>query len=83
MKVEQLGITLVLLGPSSLQAWIILLLIFFKEVVFFFFAPNVTDIDMLENVEIGEQKQRDDAYKAAKKKTGIYVDKYVDYNCNV
>ncbi|PQQ06019.1 SART-1 family protein DOT2 [Prunus yedoensis var. nudiflora] len=33
------------------------------------------DIDMLENVEIGEQKQRDDAYKAAKKKTGIYVDK--------
>lgn len=51
--------------------------------MFFFFAPNVTDIDMLENVEIGEQKQRDDAYKAAKKKTGIYVDKYVDYNCNV
>lgn len=36
------------------------------------------DIDMLENVEIGEQKQRDDAYKAAKKKTGIYVDKFND-----
>lgn len=32
-------------------------------------------MDMLENVEIGEQKQRDEAYKAAKKKTGIYVDK--------
>lgn len=31
---------------------------------------------MLENVEIGEQKKRDDAYKAAKKKTGIYDDKY-------
>lgn len=38
---------------------------------------NVTDVDMLENVELGEQKQRDDAYKAAKKKTGIYADKYV------
>lgn len=33
------------------------------------------EVDMLENVEIGEQKQRDDAYKAAKKKTGIYDDK--------
>lgn len=30
---------------------------------------------MLENVEIGEQKLRDEAYKAAKKKTGIYSDK--------
>ena len=30
---------------------------------------------MLENVEIGEQKRRDGAYKAAKKKTGIYDDK--------
>ncbi|VFQ79586.1 unnamed protein product [Cuscuta campestris] len=30
------------------------------------------EVDMLENVEIGEQKRRDDAYKAAKKKTGIY-----------
>lgn len=36
------------------------------------------DIDMLENVEIGEQKRRDDAYKAAKKKTGIYDDKFND-----
>ncbi|MCL7044118.1 hypothetical protein MKW94_030745 [Papaver nudicaule] len=26
------------------------------------------EVDMLENVEIGEQKQRDDAYKAAKKR---------------
>lgn len=34
---------------------------------------------MLENVELGEQKQRDQAYKAAKKKTGTYADKYV---CN-
>jgi hypothetical protein len=33
---------------------------------------------MLENVEIGEQKRRDDAYKAAKKKTGIYDDKFND-----
>ncbi|PRQ58735.1 putative SNU66/SART1 family protein [Rosa chinensis] len=39
---------------------------------------NVTDGDMLENVELGEQKQRDDAYKAAKKKTGIYADKFND-----
>jgi U4/U6.U5 tri-snRNP-associated protein 1 len=31
---------------------------------------------MLENVEIGEQKRRDDMYQAAKKKTGIYDDKY-------
>ncbi|MCL7031005.1 hypothetical protein MKW94_024522 [Papaver nudicaule] len=34
------------------------------------------EVDMLENVEIGEQKQRDDAYKAAKKKTGTYDDKF-------
>lgn len=39
------------------------------------FFPDVTEIDMLENVEIGEQKRRDEAYKAAKKKVGIYVDK--------
>ncbi|XWS27410.1 hypothetical protein CRYUN_Cryun26dG0112700 [Craigia yunnanensis] len=36
------------------------------------------DVDMLENVEIGEQKQRDEAYKAAKKKTGLYDDKFND-----
>lgn len=36
------------------------------------YAP---DVDMLENVEIGEQKQRDEAYKAAKRKKGIYEDK--------
>ncbi|GFS43739.1 SART-1 family [Actinidia rufa] len=35
-------------------------------------------VDMLENVEIGEQKQRDEAYRAAKKKTGIYDDKFND-----
>ncbi|XP_057951465.1 SART-1 family protein DOT2 isoform X2 [Malania oleifera] len=34
------------------------------------------EIDMLENVEIGEQKQRDEAYRAAKKKTGISEDKF-------
>ncbi|KAA0039246.1 SART-1 family protein DOT2 isoform X2 [Cucumis melo var. makuwa] len=38
------------------------------------------ELDMLENVEIGEQKQRDMAYKAAKKKTGIYDDKFNDEN---
>lgn len=36
------------------------------------------EVDVLENVEIGEQKKRDDAYKAAKKKTGIYDDKFND-----
>ncbi|XP_060184696.1 SART-1 family protein DOT2 [Lycium barbarum] len=36
------------------------------------------EVDMLENVEIGEQKRRNDAYKAAKKKTGIYDDKFND-----
>ncbi|KAL3721126.1 hypothetical protein ACJRO7_005879 [Eucalyptus globulus] len=36
------------------------------------------EVDMLENAEIGEQKQRDEAYKAAKKKTGIYDDKFSD-----
>uniref|UniRef100_A0A5B6YXX9 Putative SART-1 family protein DOT2 n=1 Tax=Davidia involucrata TaxID=16924 RepID=A0A5B6YXX9_DAVIN len=36
------------------------------------------DVDMLENVEIGEQKRRDEAYRAAKKKTGIYDDKFND-----
>ncbi|KAG2721801.1 hypothetical protein I3760_02G098100 [Carya illinoinensis] len=36
------------------------------------------DTDMLENIELGEQKRRDEAYKAAKKKTGIYDDKFND-----
>ncbi|RHN78037.1 putative SNU66/SART1 family protein [Medicago truncatula] len=37
------------------------------------------DADMLENVGIGEQKRRDDTYKAAKKKTSsIYDDKSND-----
>ncbi|KAF5182571.1 Sart-1 family protein dot2 [Thalictrum thalictroides] len=36
------------------------------------------EVDMLENVEIGEQKQRDEAYKAAKKKPGTYDDKFND-----
>ncbi|KAL6560114.1 hypothetical protein OROHE_006352 [Orobanche hederae] len=36
------------------------------------------EVDMLENVEIGEQKRRNEAYKAAKKKTGIYDDKFSD-----
>jgi len=39
------------------------------------FCSHMTDVDMLENIEIGEQKRRDEAYKAAKKKTGIYDDK--------
>ncbi|KAJ4832085.1 ESCRT II complex subunit Dot2 [Turnera subulata] len=34
------------------------------------------EMDMLENVEIGEQKRRAEAYEAAKKKTGIYDDKF-------
>ncbi|KAH9288466.1 hypothetical protein KI387_032583 [Taxus chinensis] len=34
------------------------------------------DIDMLENIEIGEQNARDEAYKVAKKKPGIYEDKF-------
>ncbi|XP_042478368.1 SART-1 family protein DOT2-like isoform X3 [Macadamia integrifolia] len=34
------------------------------------------EADVLENVEIGEQKRRDEAYKAAHKKTGIYEDKF-------
>lgn len=33
-----------------------------------------TEVDMLENVQIGEQKRRDEAYKASKKKTGVYDD---------
>ncbi|CAN6240926.1 unnamed protein product [Urochloa humidicola] len=33
------------------------------------------EADMLENIEIGEQKQRDEAYKASKKK-GTYDDKF-------
>ena len=32
-------------------------------------------MDMLENVEIGEQKRRNEAYKASKKGTGTYDDK--------
>ncbi|CAM8949357.1 unnamed protein product [Rhodiola kirilowii] len=34
------------------------------------------DADMLENIEIGEQKMRDEAYKAANKKTNVYEDKF-------
>ncbi|XVF04444.1 hypothetical protein REPUB_Repub05bG0083400 [Reevesia pubescens] len=40
------------------------------------------DVDMLENIEIGEQKRRDEAYKAAKKKTGVYDDKFNDEPCS-
>ncbi|CAK9170674.1 unnamed protein product [Ilex paraguariensis] len=36
------------------------------------------EVDVLENVEIGEQKRRDEAYNAAKKKKGIYDDKFND-----
>lgn len=36
------------------------------------------DVDMLENVELGEQKRRSEAYKAAKKTSGIYDDKFND-----
>ncbi|XP_042419034.1 SART-1 family protein DOT2-like [Zingiber officinale] len=36
------------------------------------------EIDMLENVEIGEQKMRDAAYNASKKRTGLYDDKFSD-----
>lgn len=36
------------------------------------------EVDMLENVEIGEQKRRDEAYKASKKKVGVYDDKFND-----
>ncbi|XP_027911120.1 SART-1 family protein DOT2-like [Vigna unguiculata] len=36
------------------------------------------ELDMLENIEIGEQKRRDEAYKASKKKTGVYDDKFND-----
>ncbi|CAN8300196.1 unnamed protein product [Cochlearia groenlandica] len=36
------------------------------------------EIDMLENVEIGEQKRRNEAYDAAKKKKGTYDDQFND-----
>ncbi|CAL1400149.1 unnamed protein product [Linum trigynum] len=36
------------------------------------------EVDMLENVEIGEQKRRNEAYKAAKKPKGTYDDKFND-----
>ncbi|CAN1829248.1 SART-1 family protein DOT2 [Linum perenne] len=42
------------------------------------FWCNFAEVDMLENVEIGEQKRRDDAYKAAKKPAGVYSDKFND-----
>ncbi|KAM1780957.1 hypothetical protein ACFX11_042236 [Malus domestica] len=36
-------------------------------------GDNINEkVDVLENVEIGEQKQREEAYKAAKRKAGIY-----------
>ncbi|CAI0422217.1 unnamed protein product [Linum tenue] len=36
------------------------------------------EVDMLENIEIGEQKRRNEAYKAAKKPKGTYDDKFND-----
>ncbi|XP_042055404.1 SART-1 family protein DOT2-like isoform X2 [Salvia splendens] len=36
------------------------------------------EVDMLENVEIGEQKRRDEAYRDSKKKVGVYDDKFND-----
>lgn len=39
------------------------------------YATILAEIDMLENVEIGEQKRRNEAYEAAKKKKGTYDDK--------
>ncbi|XP_078436862.1 SART-1 family [Wolffia australiana] len=36
------------------------------------------DVDMLENVEIGEQVRRNAAYKAAKKGAGVYDDKFTE-----
>ncbi|XP_073152256.1 SART-1 family protein DOT2 isoform X2 [Henckelia pumila] len=36
------------------------------------------EVDTLENVEIGEQKRRDEAYRAGKKKTGVYDEKFDD-----
>jgi hypothetical protein len=42
------------------------------------FSTILAEIDMLENVEIGEQKRRNEAYEAAKKKKGIYDDKFND-----
>ncbi|KAJ6828776.1 SART-1 family protein DOT2 [Iris pallida] len=36
------------------------------------------EMDMLENVEIGEQKLRDEAYKGSKKRAGKYEDKFSD-----
>jgi len=52
--------------------WIMWVVVYHCKIIYFSHMP---DVDMLENVEIGEQKRRDDAYKAAKKKTGIYDDK--------
>jgi U4/U6.U5 tri-snRNP-associated protein 1 len=49
----------------------------FSILVHFLLTPSVIiciEGDMLENIEIGEQKQRDDAYKAASK-NGTYDDK--------
>jgi U4/U6.U5 tri-snRNP-associated protein 1 len=49
---------------------------FFLSVHFVLTPPVIISIegDMLENIEIGQQKQRDDAYKAARKKE-TYDDK--------
>ncbi|KAI3751650.1 hypothetical protein L2E82_22741 [Cichorium intybus] len=46
-------------------------------------SPSTTQIfaikvDMLENVEIGEQKRRHEDYYAAKKKLRVYADKFSD-----
>lgn len=67
MKVQLLG-DLIIIIPI----WIMWVIVYHCKIIYFSHMP---DIDMLENVEIGEQKRRDDAYKAAKKKTGMYDDK--------
>lgn len=54
-----------------------MLLPFAIFLICFILALCFADVDMLENVEIGEQKRRDDLYQSAKRKTGIYDDKYI------
>lgn len=66
-------------GETSLKIHLYFLGPWFPLMALTFFVIQIlvsfTDVDMLENVEIGEQKRRNEAYKAAKKKTGIYDDK--------
>ena len=73
-----------ILADGDINEGNVLLLLLFGFTYYYYLFPLTfynsskqtknLEADMLENIEIGEQKQRNEAYKAAQKK-GTYEDK--------